>query len=233
MKIKQVAFEIKNVSEEGGTFEGYANTFNFKDKVGDNTQQGAFSKSLQQHKQDGSMPALLWQHKQDQPIGVWTEMYEDEKGLYAKGKLTLGVQQADEAYLLLKAGALRGLSIGYNVEVESYDRQSNTNFVKEVILHETSLVTFPCNTQSQVEVVKSKLEHDETPTEREFEKALRELGLSRKQAKAFMTLGFKSLDEPVEVISEETKEPQETDLLNNNVIKEEKAQELLALLKTL
>ncbi len=178
------------------------------------------------------MPALLWQHKQDQPIGVWTEMYEDDYGFYAKVQLALGVQQADEAYILMKLGALKGLSIGYIPIDESYNKATKTNHLKEVNLLETSLVTFPANDKSQVEVVKSKFENDETPTEREFEKALRELGLSRKQAKAFMTLGFKSLDEP-EVISDETLETQETDLLNNNVIKEEKAQELLALLKTL
>jgi HK97 family phage prohead protease len=232
MQHKQVSFEIKNFNTEDGSFSGYANTFDYKDHAGDITERGAFNKSLALHKQKESMPALLWQHKQDQPIGVWTEMYEDDYGLYAKGQLALGVQQADEAYILMKLGALKGLSIGYIPTDESYNKVTKTNHLKEVNLLETSLVTFPANDKSQVEVVKSKFENDETPTEREFEKALRELGLSRKQAKAFMTLGFKSLDE-TEVISDETLETPETDLLNNNVIKEEKAQELLALLKTL
>src|SRR2546426_564387 len=61
----------------------------------------------------GPMPAMLWQHDADEPIGVWTEMAEDAKGLRVKGQLCLDTARGKEAYALLKMGALNGLSIGF------------------------------------------------------------------------------------------------------------------------
>nr|SHO02346.1 Nucleotide sugar dehydrogenase [Moritella viscosa]SHO02477.1 Nucleotide sugar dehydrogenase [Moritella viscosa]SHO07200.1 Nucleotide sugar dehydrogenase [Moritella viscosa] len=49
-----------------------------------------------------------------------------------------------------------------------------------------------CNEESKITAVKSCFEQDELPTERQMEKALRELGLSRKQAKSFLVDGYKS-----------------------------------------
>ena len=172
------------------------------------------------------MPALLWQHKMDQPIGVWTEMYEDEHGLYAKGQLALGVQQADEAYILMKMGALSGLSIGYITTKEHYDREQKANLLQELTLLETSLVTMQCSDISRVEVVKSRFEQEELPTEREMEKALRELGLSRKQSKAFLAEGYKSL------AANDDENKAEIIPLNNTVSAKE-ASELLDLINKL
>ncbi|MFM2580634.1 HK97 family phage prohead protease [Vibrio fortis] len=228
IKTKHLAFEIKSVDPEAGTFEGYANTFGFKDHAGDNTQKGAFTKSLDEHKAANSMPAMLWQHKQDQPIGVWTEMYEDDHGLYAKGKLILEVQQAKEAYALMKAGALKGLSIGYITQKERYNSQTKENELHEVKLLETSIVTFACNEQSQVEVVKNRFAEEVLPTEREMEKALRELGLSRKQAKSFLVEGYKAFNEN----TAEQDKPAPVISINKDV-SEKEANELLALLKAL
>ena len=58
------------------------------------------------------MPAMLWQHDADKPIGVWTEMVEDEKGLRIKGQLAMETVRG-KGSRLLKMGALNGLSIGF------------------------------------------------------------------------------------------------------------------------
>jgi len=189
----QVPLQIKEFDSETGVFEGYANTFDHKDHAGDITQKGAFTKSLARHKASGSMPALLWQHDMKSPIGVWEEMREDANGLYAKGRLTLGVQKADEALLLMKAGALKGLSIGYHVNDEEWSTEQKATLLNEVDLLETSLVTFPCNDQSNVERVKSLTKNSEIPTERDLERALKELGLSNKQSRAFISEGYKGI----------------------------------------
>ena len=187
----QTPFQVKEFDAETGIFEGYANTFDYKDHAGDITQKGAFTKSLMRHKENGTMPALLWQHEMKSPIGVWLDMKEDAKGLWAKGKLTKGVQKADEALLLMKDGALKGLSIGYFPEDEEYSKENKANLLKQVDLLETSLVTFPCNDQSQVESVKTMIRNGDMPTEREFEKALRDLGFSQKLAKQIIAVGYK------------------------------------------
>ena len=187
-KHKSYQFKVKTFDIQTGEIEGYANTFNFKDYAGDITMPGAFTETLKEHKRNGTVIKMLWQHDPTKPIGVWTEASEDEKGLYLKGKLTLGVQLADEAALLMAAGALDGLSIGYEVINEKYDYKEDANLLLELSLQETSIVTFPCNAQSRIESVKSKI------TPRELEKQLRIMGLSQKTAKAFVAKGFKAID---------------------------------------
>ncbi|MEV3816889.1 HK97 family phage prohead protease [Aeromonas salmonicida] len=201
MAHKSYQFKLKTFDVNTGEIEGYANTFNFKDFAGDITMPGAFANSLAEHKRKGTNIKMLWQHDCTQLIGVWTEGHEDEKGLYLKGKLTLGVQKADEAALLLAAGALDSLSIGYEVIDEQFSYKDDANLLIEVRLNETSLVTFPANEQSRIESVKSK------PTQRELEKQLRKAGLSQKNAKAFLAKGYKAIEdeaqedlEPVDVM---------------------------------
>lgn len=178
-----VPFEIKEVDEKTGEFEGYGSTFGGKpDSYGDIILPGAFAKSISKGGRNGTGVALLWQHKSDAPVGVWVEMAEDKKGLKMKGKLTLGVRQADEALLLMRDKAIRGLSIGFQVPKggAEYDRDKGIRYLKEVLLWEVSLVTFPANTRAQLTRVKSLAE---AKTPRELELCLREAGLSRAEAK--------------------------------------------------
>ena len=113
MKTKDFALHVKDVSEEG-TFEGYGSIFNNVDSCGEKVAPGAFGESLARHQREGTKPLMLWQHNSDEPIGVWENLAEDGKGLKGTGKLlTAQVAKAAETHALLKAGAIRGLSIGY------------------------------------------------------------------------------------------------------------------------
>ena len=184
---KRIAFEIKEVSDDG-SFEGLGAVFGNKDLGGDIIVKGAFSKSLAEN--DVSM---LWQHDHDQPIGVYSEVKETDIGLQVKGQLTLGVKQADEARLLLKSGAIKGLSIGYFVKDYDYDKSLEAYMLKEIELHEVSLVTFPMNTLAVVESVKTLLKGGGIPTKRQIEDTLRDAGFSSNQAKAFIAQGYDGL----------------------------------------
>ncbi|MGF1739458.1 HK97 family phage prohead protease [Photobacterium satsumensis] len=151
MKNKSTDFCFKSLSDVG-EISGYLNVFNVKDYAGDITLPGAFNASLQALK--GRKLPMLYQHKTDEPIGVWEELREDSHGLYAVGKLNLEVTRGREAYALAKQGALTGISIGYTVDDESYDRNQGANLLKVVTLKEASLVTFPANDESRVDDVK-------------------------------------------------------------------------------
>jgi HK97 family phage prohead protease len=105
---KDFKLEIKSV-EEDGTFEGYLSVFDVVDLTGDLVEKGAFGKTIKEHP-DGIV--MLWQHDPSKPIGKMF-LTEDDYGLKVKGVLALGVSQAQEAYTLLKAGIVRGMSIGY------------------------------------------------------------------------------------------------------------------------
>ena len=191
LKNMQVSFDVKSFETEDGQrkFSGYANTFDHKDRAGDITQQGAFAKSIKEHIASNTKPLMLMHHDTSRPVGVWEKLVEDAKGLYVEGRLTKGVRDADEAYALLKDGALNSMSIGYKTINEEYDRSKGANLLHEVKLFEISLVSIPANEQSTVVSVKS----DATVDTRALEKALRDAGLSRREAKALLSKGISGL----------------------------------------
>ena len=166
-------------NKEYGEFEGYASVFNNIDLGNDVIKTGAFRKSLRKRGVKGVK--LLYQHKTDMPIGVFEEIKEDEHGLMVKGKLALKTQAGQEAYELLKMGALDAMSIGFraNPDEVSYDKRTNKRMIGEVDLMEISLVTFPMNPQAKVRSVKG-----EEVSIREWENGMRDaFSLSRSEAK--------------------------------------------------
>ena len=185
MKTKHfdVGFEIKAVNADG-TVEGYGSVFGVRDNYDDVIAKGAFVQSLKGHKAAGTMPAMLWQHDADKPIGVWTEMVEDEKGLRIKGQLAMETVKGKEAHALLKMGALNGLSIGFMSKEWAYDRDTEVRTLTAIDLWEVSLVTFPANEKARVTNVKSA---DEMATPKDAEKALRDAGFSKSDATAFVS----------------------------------------------
>ena len=180
-----IPFEVKDGSmNEDGTFEGYGSMFGGEpDSYNDIVVRGAFKDSVEAGGRNGSGVAMLWQHDSHQPIGKWISIQEDRKGLHVIGKLTRGVQKADEAYLLIRDKALKGLSIGYEVEdyriVDDKEKNKRIRYLKKVNLWEISPVTFPALTRAQITGVKAI---EEAKNERELETALRDAGLSKKQS---------------------------------------------------
>lgn len=194
LNVRAMPFAVKEVTA-AGEFEGYGSVFGNEDSYGDIVMPGAFSETLQAHKAKGTMPALLWQHRPSEVIGVYTDMREDDRGLYVKGRLLVDeVRQAKEAHALLKANALRGLSIGYMTRKYEVDEEADVIRLTELDLWEVSAVTFPANELATVTAVKRALTGGELPSEREFERMLqRDAGFSRSQSQAIVACGYKSL----------------------------------------
>ena len=181
---RSFAFEVRSAGEDG-SIEGYGSVFGVKDAYSDIVAKGAFAGSLAAHKAEGTMPAMLWQHDSSAPIGVWTDMFEDEKGLKVKGRIVLESERGREAHALLKAGALRGLSIGFVSKEWSYDQKTDIRTLTSVDLWEVSLVTFPENTKAGIESVKCAI--DDIASPKDAEKSLREAGFSKSDATAFVS----------------------------------------------
>lgn len=147
-----IEIDTKSVSDDG-TFHGYANTFNVKDRGGDILKPGAFTKSLQKY--PPARVKMLWQHDTSEPVGVWTSFVEDGTGLKAEGRFILETAKGREAHALVKAGAVDGLSIGFKTIRDEMDRKSGARLVHEVELREVSIVTFPMNEGATITGVKS------------------------------------------------------------------------------
>ena len=145
---------LKTFEDEKGVFTGYGNVFGKVDHYRDFVEPGAFTRTLERWRDKGRLPALLWQHDSSRPIGVYEAMREDEHGLLVRGRLLVeDVALAREAWALLKAGAINGLSIGFNAVQEERDRD-RVNHIKEIDLWEVSLVTFPANEAATITEVK-------------------------------------------------------------------------------
>lgn len=168
---KSFALEIKSLAEDG-SFAGYASVFGVVDNQQDVVAPGAFQATLKNRTQPVQ---LLWQHQWEEPIGTIEALFEDKRGLYIRGRLLMQVARAKEAHALLKAGVIRGLSIGYNVKRASRNRDTGVRTLLEVELWEVSLVTFPANEAAQVTVVKSDRVACERALLRAFEHAHRAL----------------------------------------------------------
>ncbi len=123
--------------------EGYASLFGQADQGGDIVQPGAYAASLAARGAAGQGAVkMLWQHDPAQPIGIWEELREDARGLWVKGRLLDATQKGREAAVLVQAGAIDGLSIGYRTKRAVKDGKGR-RLLSELELWEVSLVTFP------------------------------------------------------------------------------------------
>lgn len=172
---------------DDGVIEGYASIFGNIDQGNDVVEAGAYAASLE----SGKQIKMLWQHKPDQVIGVWDEVKEDSKGLRVKGRLLLDVEKGREAHTLIKAGAVDGLSIGYQTlsARKDYVGEKHVRVLQRVDLWEISVVTFPMDPAAKLDV-KAAAEL----SQKEFGRRLGEgLPMSRRVADALMRDGWKGV----------------------------------------
>ncbi|GGB50949.1 hypothetical protein GCM10011316_23770 [Roseibium aquae] len=123
------------------TIEGYASVFGERDEAGDRVVFGAFRRSLAARGARGI--AMLWQHDPGAPIGRWDVLAEDRWGLHVRGRLLTGLARGREAAVLIAAGALTGLSIGFRPRRAVRAAGTGERILQDIDLWEISLVTFP------------------------------------------------------------------------------------------
>lgn len=198
-------FEFKFASDaKAGAFEGYGAVFGNVDSYGDVIAAGAFKRTLKEWAKKKSLPAMLAQHGgwgmsagDLMPIGVWTDMREDEKGLWCEGVFA-DTSRGQEAYQLAKMDprpALDGLSIGYLAKTYTVGTKPEEprRTLQDIELFEVSLVTMPANPKARVATVKSAVEM----SKREFERAL-ECGtlpaLTSREAKKLLSGGWEAMN---------------------------------------
>jgi HK97 family phage prohead protease len=138
--------------EPDGTVEGYASLFGEIDQARDKVMRGAFVETLQ--KRPVRRVPMLFQHDPAEPVGVWLELREDDRGLYARGRLIPEVARGRELLSLLRAGAIDGLSIGFRTVRGRIDPKTRVRSLLAVDLWEISIVTFPLLSGARVRAVK-------------------------------------------------------------------------------
>jgi HK97 family phage prohead protease len=151
MKYSTPHLHLKS-TDESGEISGYASVFGVTDGHGDVVVKGAFKNTIADF-YAGKKPKLLWQHDVRSPIGLIEEIFEDNHGLFVRGRLLLEIPKAREVYFLLKNQAIDGFSIGYKIKNNYF--KDGKQYLTDIELPEISIVTFPACEEAVVNDVKS------------------------------------------------------------------------------
>lgn len=202
--------ELKFAAAEGA-FTGYGSVFGNVDSKNDIVMPGAYADVLAA----GDPVAVYVNHdwmNGNLPVGRWTDLKEDSRGLFGSAKLVMQMHRASDAFHAMKAGLVSGLSVAFLPDPKSINRRSDG--VREIhrvkMLKEISVVTDPANPAAQVTSIKfadaaDMLEEiEKVGTLREFESFLRDAGgLTKGVAQALTTrakaiFGEREADEDAE-----------------------------------
>lgn len=149
--MERAFFETKLAADDAGTIRGVAWKFGAPDRVGDVIEPGAFAKA--------ALPLpMLFGHDLGDPVGTWDAATVKADGLHVEGKLLVSdVARSREVFALVKAGAVRGLSLGF-VTKKASTRPGGGRTIKALDLFEVSLVTVPMHPGARVTSAKSAVE---------------------------------------------------------------------------
>jgi uncharacterized protein len=198
--IQGIPFAVKaeDITEEG-YFKGIASPFGGEpDSHGDVIVKGAFNETIMQGGRNGTGIAMLYQHNPSEPVGTWPVLKETNEGLYCEGQLELELEEGRKCRTRLKKNLIKGLSIGYDIprdvdgnwESDAVEIKEDSNgryirYLKKLILWEISLVTFPAAISARVTNIKS---FQNCRTKRDYERTLRDSGLSKASAQHIVSL---------------------------------------------
>jgi HK97 family phage prohead protease len=132
--------------------EGHASLFDVQDLGGDVVRRGAFAKAL---RAGGRVP-MLFQHDPAEPVGVWTSLREDRRGLFARGEILASGPRGRTVAGLVRRGAIDGLSIGFRTRRSTPRRPSGRDLF-DLDLWEVSIVTFPMLPQARLRILSPEL----------------------------------------------------------------------------
>jgi len=177
-------FKISTVGANNiARISGYASVFGGVDSYGDMIKKGAYSKTLA----DRNWPVLMKFNHFGEVIGKWTEIREDETGLWVEGELTPNHSVSQNVEASLRHGAIAGLSIGYipTVVKEGKGESGNIRLLEEIELVEISVVDLPADKMASVSSIKNEVSKCEAM--KDVEKILRQkAGLSQADATAIV-----------------------------------------------
>jgi HK97 family phage prohead protease len=179
---------------DSGVIKGYASTYDV-DRSEDQFVSGAWGRI------DNPVKTIkmLYQHQRNKPAGVWDIVREEAKGLYVEGRLAMKTTTGQEAYELIKMGAVSDLSVGFrtlkskDVKATVEGRQTYVRQILSAKLFEISPVSIPDNPYANITAVKQA--DDELLSERELERRLRDAGVSRKHSVTLVAEGFSRLEQ--------------------------------------
>ncbi len=155
VKWMPTVFQVKGLNEGNRTIMGIATTPSV-DHVGDIVESmGA------KYKEPVAIP-LLWMHNHSQPVGMVTHVDKSETGIRFQAQIAKVDEpgklkdRVDEAWQSVKAGLVKGVSIGFTPIKDQYEMIKGGGIrFKEWAWHELSLVVVPAQSEATIQVIRS------------------------------------------------------------------------------
>lgn len=141
--------EAGNSDDNSVMISGYASTQDV-DRHGDVVPASVWKKGLENYLKN---PIILAFHDHTQPVGRMVEhKIEQDQGLWIKAKIS---SASEKVFKLIKDGILSAFSIGFRVKDAEYDAATKLFVVKELELHEISVVAVPANQNTLFSLAKA------------------------------------------------------------------------------
>lgn len=155
MERKELKLDRVDV-DAAGEFEGHASVFDVVDFQNDVVIRGAFDGGLDRFMKRGF---IGWHHDMSVPIAYPTAAREDARGLFVAARFHTtpdGQRARTIAAERVSAGKTMGLSIGYTVRPGgARKRADGVRELRDLELHEVSLVMIPANDLAGITAVKA------------------------------------------------------------------------------
>jgi len=141
-------FTASTDSDDSIFIEGYASTVD-RDRQGDVIPMSAWTQGLKNYLKN---PIILAYHNHQMPIGKMVEHKVTDQGLWIRAQIPAEV---GDVYKLVKKGILSAFSVGFRVRDADYDHASESFLIKDLELHEISVVSVPANQNTLFSLAKA------------------------------------------------------------------------------
>lgn len=226
IQYKQFNFDVQETKQieddngiKTGIIRGFLATYGNIDRVNDRIEPGAFKESIERHKSEGRPIRMLFQHDRKQVIGGFPieKVRDDIEGLFVEGEIVLESDKTRQIFALAKKGFLSDMSIGFSIDESEFD-ENGVRILKKLDLWEGSIVDEPANPDARIQEVKLFTTDDaeSIKTKRDFEKFLRDVGMSRKGAVILAS----RFNEQREADSQDEQKAQEAEALTKKAIED-------------
>lgn len=184
---------ITDETKGEGYLHGYASVFGGVDFYDDTIEPGAYDSFLAKVRSgEALMPKMFYNHNcwDSVPVGKWTDLDVDDRGLRISGQLNLNVQQGRDLYEAIKFGTIDGLSVSIRMLSEDMELDDqDIRHIKNVRdIKEVSLCTFPADKNARIITYKAEMDAANVKSLRDFENYLRDAGLPASEAKTLISV---------------------------------------------
>ena len=133
----EIDFNTKKVA-------GYLSSFGNVDSWNDIIIKGAFAKTIKERK---DKILFLFQHNWQKPLGKFTELVEDDKGLYFEAEI-VNTTYGEDLIKLYASKLINEHSIGFQTIKSETDNTEGIRHISEIKLYEGSAVTLGANSET-------------------------------------------------------------------------------------